>query len=136
MAYIQQTFDWAGTKPPDIQAVLDRLAEARGAELGAVFTKREVVEFVLDLAGYRAEEDLTHASLLEPSCGRGDFLLIAVERLLDSYIRYKSTDREIVPTLHDAIRAVELHRGTYVATYNSTLDLLMRRSVPKQDALH
>ena len=49
--YIQQTFDWAGTKPPDIQAVLDRLAEARGAELGAVFTKREVVEFVLDLAG-------------------------------------------------------------------------------------
>ena len=54
MAYIQQTFDWAGTKPPDIQVVLDRLAEARGAELGAVFTKREVVEFVLDLAGYRA----------------------------------------------------------------------------------
>ncbi len=39
--YIQQTFDWAGTKPPDIQDVLDRLAEARGAELGAVFTKRE-----------------------------------------------------------------------------------------------
>src|SRR5436305_5680167 len=82
MAYIQQMFDWAGTKPPDIQAVLDRLAEARGAELGAVFTKREVVEFVLDLAGYRAEEDLTHASLLEPSCGRGDFLLIAMALLL------------------------------------------------------
>jgi Eco57I restriction-modification methylase/restriction endonuclease TaqI-like protein len=133
--YIQQTFDWAGTKPPGIQAVLDRLAEARGAELGAVFTKREVVEFVLDLAGYRAEEDLTHASLLEPSCGRGDFLLIAVERLLDSYIRYKSTDRELVPTLRDAIRAVELHRETYVTTYSKTLDLLMRRGVPRQDAL-
>src|SRR5206468_8205439 len=108
---------------------------ARGAELGAVFTKREVVEFLLDLAGYRAEEDLAHASLLEPSCGRGDFLLIAVERLLDSYIRYKSTDREIVPTLRNAVQAVELHRETYVATYNSTLDLLMRRGVPRQDAL-
>jgi TaqI-like C-terminal specificity domain/Eco57I restriction-modification methylase len=135
MTYIQQMFDWAGTKPPDIQAVLDRLAEARGAELGAVFTKREVVEFVLDLAGYRAEEDLPRASLLEPSCGRGDFLLIAVERLLDSYRRYKSTDREIVPTLRNAIRAVELHRGTYVATYNSTLDLLIRCGVLRQDAL-
>ena len=81
MAYIQQMFDRAGTKPPGIQAVLDHLAEARGAEPGAVFTKREVVEFVLNLAGYRAEEDLAHASLLKSSCGRGGFLLIVVKAL-------------------------------------------------------
>ena len=87
MAYIQQMFDRAGTKPPGIQAVLDHLAEARGAEPGAVFTKREVVEFVLNLASYRAEEDLAHAALLKLSCGRGDLLLIAVKalRLSHSY---------------------------------------------------
>jgi len=50
------------------------MAEA-GAELrGAVFTRREVVDFILDLAGYTTDKPLHRARVLEPSMGQGDFL--------------------------------------------------------------
>lgn len=53
-------------------------------EYGEVFTRRWVVETMLDLVGYSAERDLTTLRLVEPSIGSGAFLLPAVERLIDS----------------------------------------------------
>jgi hypothetical protein len=61
---------------------LDPVAEAVEAqtaagveERGAIFTRREVVELILDLAGYTTAEPLHEKRLLEPSFGHGDFLL-------------------------------------------------------------
>jgi adenine-specific DNA-methyltransferase len=54
------------------------------ANLGAVFTKRWVVDLILDLAGYTPDQDLTSATALEPSVGQGAFLVPMVERLLES----------------------------------------------------
>ncbi len=81
-----------------------------GPTRGAVFTRREVVEFILDLVGYTVDRPLWRLSLLESSCGDGDFVLPAVERLLESWTRQ---DRPI-PADRPArcIRAVELHRAT------------------------
>jgi adenine-specific DNA-methyltransferase len=51
---------------------------------GEVFTRRWVVDVLLDLAGYVPDQPLTARRLVEPSCGSGAFLLPAVERLLAS----------------------------------------------------
>ncbi len=53
-------------------------------ELGEVFTRRWVVELILDLAGYRPEEDLAVKRVLEPSCGDGAFLGPIIDRLIAS----------------------------------------------------
>jgi len=57
------------------------------AERGGIYTKREVVDFILDLVGYEETVDLTAFRILEPSCGAGDFLIPIVERLLSSASR-------------------------------------------------
>lgn len=53
-------------------------------EHGEVFTRRWVVELILDLSGYTADRDLGAMLAVEPSCGAGAFLVPMVERLIDS----------------------------------------------------
>lgn len=71
-----------------IQMTLDppeTLAEtAPPEEHGEVFTRRWVVEMILDLAGYTADRDLGSMRAVEPSCGAGAFLGPMVERLVES----------------------------------------------------
>lgn len=51
---------------------------------GAVYTKRWVVDLLLDLAGYRSESNLVDGLAVEPAAGEGAFLGPMVERLLHS----------------------------------------------------
>jgi len=51
---------------------------------GAVFTKRWVVDLMLNTCGYTSEIDLAKKCAVEPSCGDGAFLLPMVERLSKS----------------------------------------------------
>ena len=55
---------------------------------GEVFTRRWVVELVLDLAGYRAAEDLGASVIVEPACGTGAFLVPIIARLAESCARH------------------------------------------------
>ena len=48
--------------------------EATG-EHGEVFTRRWVVDLILDLAGYTPDRDLAANAALEPACGSGAFLV-------------------------------------------------------------
>ena len=57
-------------------------------EHGEVFTRRWVVELILDLAGYTSDRDLTRLTALEPACGSGAFLVPMVERLHESARRH------------------------------------------------
>jgi hypothetical protein len=52
--------------------------------LGAVFTKRWVVDLLLDLAGYRSDVNLVDQTAVEPSAGEGAFLRPMIERLVES----------------------------------------------------
>lgn len=58
--------------------------DRRGAR-GAIFTRSEVVDFILDLAGYTEDQLLHEKRLLEPSFGGGDFLLPIIQRLLSAW---------------------------------------------------
>ena len=51
---------------------------------GEVFTRRWVVELILDLAGFTADRNLAAMVAVEPSCGAGAFLVPMVERLVES----------------------------------------------------
>lgn len=118
--------------PDTISAAVRAMSEAERDDRGAVFTRREVVEFILDLTGYTADLDLAECRLLEPSFGHGDFLVPAVERLLDSQAR-----RGIVlsPTrLRQAVRGVELHRESCSNTQTALLDVLTTRGMQTADA--
>lgn len=54
---------------------------------GVVFTKDWVVEFVLDLAGYTPDHNLSSGCVTEPACGNGAFLRHIVTRLCESASR-------------------------------------------------
>jgi hypothetical protein len=80
--------------------------------VGAVYTKPEIVDLILDLAGYRAEIcRLAARPLLEPSCGDGAFLgaivrrLIASERIHRGHLDWHCQD------LYDSVRAIDLNSG-------------------------
>jgi hypothetical protein len=67
---------------------LAELTRDRGADYGEVFTRRWIVELILDLVGYTEDEDLSARRLLEPACGTGAFLVPAIDRLIGSCRRH------------------------------------------------
>src|SRR2546429_2645645 len=73
-------------------------------EHGEIFTRRWVVELILDLAGYDPERDLATMLAVEPACGAGAFLGPMVSRLSASCRRHGRTIREAA----GAIRAFDL----------------------------
>ena len=75
-----------GTHLPKVAAAIEKLSMAAGTESrGAIFTRAEVVDFILDLAGYTQDKPLHQMRLLEPSFGSGDFLIPIVRRLLAAW---------------------------------------------------
>lgn len=75
---------------------------------GAVFTRPEVVEFILDLVGYTADRPLHTLRVLEPSFGHGEFLIAITRRLLQTWTAFGRKE-SACNALGDAVRAVELH---------------------------
>jgi len=69
-------------------------------EHGEVFTRRWVVDLILDLAGYRAEEDLGASVIVEPSCGCGAFILPIVERLAESREQHGRDLADMADAIH------------------------------------
>jgi hypothetical protein len=90
---------------------------------GAVFTRREVVEFILDLTGYTEDRPLHDKRMLEPSFGNGDFLFPIIERLLGAWRKAKPHG-DPLNDLSRAIRAVELHHDTFRRTRTAVVELL------------
>ncbi len=68
----------------EVPVALTEVSQDPGADYGEVFTRRWIVELILDLVGYTVDEDLGAHSLVEPSCGTGAFLVPVVDRLIAS----------------------------------------------------
>lgn len=100
---------------PQLRAAVDDLAAQDELERGAVFTRREVVAALLDLAGYTDDRPLHQWKLLEPSFGAGDCLLPAVDRLLAACTRHSLLPDQCA-RLRAALRGVEIHPASFDAT--------------------
>ncbi len=105
------------------------LAEAGPEDRSAIFTRREVAEFVLDLAGYTEDQPLHRFRLLEPSFGEGGFLLVVVERLLSAYTAQVKPGARSILDLQPAIRAVEVHLGSVEHSRRALLGLMLQRGL-------
>ena len=118
-----------------ISAAVAVLATQGGIEArGAIFTRVEVVDFILDLVGYTEDQPLYHKRLLEPSFGGGDFLLPVVGRLLNTW-RASKNAYSVVEELGDSIRAVELHRETFAATRGAVIERIKHEGIAAKSAI-
>jgi len=97
---------------------------------GAVFTRRWVVELLLDLAGYVPSANLIDTCAIEPACGDGAFLAPMIERLLASCAAHgrSATDCQ------DSIRAFELDAQSAFVARNAVIDLLVASGVAQTAA--
>ncbi|MBO0885029.1 MAG: Eco57I restriction-modification methylase domain-containing protein, partial [Mycobacterium sp.] len=88
-------------------AAVDGHPELVAAEpKGVVYTQPWVVDLILDLAGYRVEDDLAVRYAVEPSAGAGAFLVPMVRRLVTSLASHGRS----VGDVRESIRAYELDR--------------------------
>lgn len=123
--------DW---RAPDVAEAVRSMAESDAADRGAVFTRPEIVEAILDLSGYTSDRRLLDCRLLEPSFGQGDFLLPAVARLLESIRREGNEPSTAVADLMRAVRAVEIGQEPYTHTKTRLAALLRSYDISDIDA--
>lgn len=116
-----------------VKAAVELLSNAGIEARGAIYTRQEVVDFILDLIGYTPDKPLYRLLLLEPSFGNGDFLFPVIERLLGSYRKHASNPTDITCLL-PSLRAVELHRPTFTATRARLAARLRENGFSEQDS--
>lgn len=90
---------------------------------GEVFTRRWVVDALLDLVGYTSDRDLASLTAVEPSAGSGAFLVPMVERLLASASSHGRGFNE----LQASIRAWEL-QSEHAQTLRAAVESLLNTS--------
>lgn len=133
---MDQLFDSLGSefRAPDVTAALDALAAMDEVQRGAVFTRREVIDAILDLVGYVVDKPLHRLRLLEPSFGEGDFLIAVIDRLLEAYARDGGSTENASKSLGAAIRGVELHRASFERTARRIESRLLQAGISFEDA--
>jgi hypothetical protein len=107
-----------------------RAGRARG-DLGEVFTRRWVVEFILDLSGYTPDRDLACSVAVEPACGGGAFLGPMVERLIQSAHMHGRSLTEA----RGAIEAFDLSPSNVERARKALAAELVAADVTTEDAL-
>jgi len=122
------------TSSPIQQVSAKNAKHGEDAVLGAVFTRVEVAEFILDLIGYTEDRALHQLRLLEPSFGYGDFLLSAIQRLVRAW-RKRSNNGSAVEDLQDSVRAVELNQDTFELTQRRVFCLLKQEGIGEETAI-
>lgn len=96
---------------------------------GEVFTRRWVVEMILDWVGYDPEQDLAALRLVDPACGPGAFLAAVTARLSASCRKH---DRSIIDAM-DAVRSYDLLEDHVEASRHRIAQLLEADGWPAGD---
>jgi adenine-specific DNA-methyltransferase len=98
--------------------------------LGEVFTRRWVVEWMLDLVGWTSDRDLTALTLVEPSCGSGAFIGPIVERLAQS----ADSHGLALDELGDVIWACDLNEPSVIAARRKATAVLVEHGMSEDGA--
>src|SRR5436190_203796 len=88
---------------------------------GVVYTRRWVVDLILDLVGYRPQMDLAALRAVEPAAGDGAFLIPMVQRLLRSMQGHGRSVRDA----RKALLAFELDRDALLSARDVVADHLV-----------
>jgi len=117
---------------PSLAAQSSANADLARVEYGEVFTKRWVVDLILDLCDYRPDLDLTQLRVVEPSVGSGAFLGPVLDRLLAAKVKH--ADAEPWLLLRDCLRCWDLQAEHVRASKELTISLLVEAGCPADDA--
>jgi hypothetical protein len=130
---LQQTGHLGATSRQVSEAV-HHFSSADATTRGAVFTKIEIVEFILDLVGYTEDRDLAAARLLEPAAGHADFLLPVIGRLVRSFVSRGGQLSDVTASLSDAIVAFDAHAPSVAAGRAAIIAELCRLGISRASA--
>ncbi len=112
----------------------DTTPSAGGApvQYGEVFTRRWIVELILDLCGYSVDTDLTTKRLVEPAIGSGAFLMPVLDRLCEAKEKYSPDGPwdELLP----AILAMDVQPGHVRNCRRLVVERLTRAGCPAEAA--
>lgn len=97
---------------------------------GVVYTRRWVVELMLDLAGYTPDIDLVNCLAIEPAAGQGAFLLPMIERLI---ISCKSHQHPLM-TLASSLLAYEIDTARAIHARSAIISSLCQLGVKRSEA--
>ncbi len=101
-------------------------AEARGV----VYTKRWVVDLLLDLAGYAADRNLADLTAVEPAAGDGAFLGPMIERLVCSC----QLDKRDIEECGNSLIAYELDEGSAQHARRMATTILVNHGIARNVA--
>jgi len=97
---------------------------------GVVYTKRWVVDLLLDLAGYKPEANLVDAVAVEPAAGDGAFLGPMIERLAESCQRLGKP----LADCRGSLIAYELDDASAARARNLAADVLVKHGLKRPAA--
>lgn len=129
-----RAYNQTGHRTGEIHHAISEMSNSTVKERGAVHTRREIVDFILDLVDYTLDQKLAEARILEPSFGDGEFMEAIVQRLLASHFRFGGDPTTVVQTLPNSIRAVEVNAASFEHTQQRLLRLLAKHGVAALDA--
>lgn len=98
------------------------------SDKGQIYTRPEVVEFMITAMGLNSNEDFENARILEPSCGEGEFVVALVRRLLSSYKR-----RPSIKKLKGKLLAVDFVSSSLEITRTKVETILIDRGYNEED---
>ena len=93
---------------------------------GVVYTKKWVVDLILDVAGYVPGTGISDKGIIEPSCGCGAFLTVIAGRLADDAIAVGKG----WTSLGNAIRAYDIDSASIETARKAAVEALMTRGCP------
>lgn len=93
---------------------------------GVVYTKKWVVDLILDVAGYVPGTGISDKVIIEPSCGCGAFLTVIAGRLADDAIAVGKGWTSLV----NAIRAYDIDSASIETARKAAVEALMTRGCP------
>ena len=101
-------------------------------EYGEVFTKRWVVDLILDMCDYQPDLDLTKVRVVEPSVGSGAFLGPILDRLLAARVKHADTAPWLA--LRECIRAWDLQAEHVETSKRLVVGRLLQAGCPSSHA--
>lgn len=94
---------------------------------GVVYTKKWVVDLILDVAGYVPGTGISDKVIIEPSCGCGAFLTVIAGRLADDAIAVGKG----WTSLGNAIRAYDIDSASIETARKAAVEALMTEDAPQ-----
>lgn len=97
---------------------------------GVVYTKRWVVDLILDIAGYIPGTGLASKTVIEPSCGCGAFLIAITERLADDLAAGSGEWSRLA----DAVRGYDIDPVSLETTRAAVIKTLVEKGCLQEQA--